>query len=40
MAISDIELYSLFAQTGLGKLPLTGGPAGSLKSVIAQTIPG
>ena len=39
MAISNAEIASLLALTGRGKVPLTGGPAGSLKSCIAETMP-
>jgi hypothetical protein len=39
MSLSNIELYQILAMTGVGKIPITGGPAGSLKSTISQTIP-
>jgi hypothetical protein len=37
MAISNAELTALFGIMGCGIVPLTGGPAGTLKSPIAQT---
>jgi hypothetical protein len=39
MSLSNAEIISIFAMTGVGRTPFTGGPAGSLKSTIAQTIP-
>jgi len=38
MSISNAELVQIFSLVGV-KLPLTGGPAGTLKSAIAQTMP-
>jgi len=39
MSINDIELTQILSMTGLGKMPVTGGPAGLLLSPISQTIP-
>jgi len=39
MAISNAELISLYGQLGIGKMPVTGGPAGNFRSSIAQTTP-
>lgn len=39
MSLSNAELIQIFEDTGVGKLPLTGGPSGTLKSTISQTMP-
>lgn len=39
MSISNIEQIQIFEDTGVGKMPLTGGPSTNLKSPIAQTLP-
>jgi hypothetical protein len=39
MSLSNIELATIIAMTGVGKLPYTGGPAGSLSPAVAQTLP-
>jgi len=39
VAISNAEMVQLYQALGVGKLPMTGGPAGSLKSAIAMTMP-
>lgn len=39
MSISNNELIALFGATGYGRIPITGGPASSLKPSIAQTCP-
>jgi len=39
MAISNAELIQILSLTGTGKVPLTGGPAGTLKSTISETMP-
>jgi len=38
MAISDNEIGQILSLTGRGKVPLTGGPAGSLKSPLSETM--
>ena len=39
MSISNAELIQIYQMTGLGVMPITGGPAGGLVPPIAQTIP-
>lgn len=39
MSLSNIELATIFAMTGVGKMPYAGGPAASLSPTIAQTLP-
>jgi hypothetical protein len=39
MAISNNELIQIYGIMGVGRMPLTGGPAGNLTSVISQTFP-
>lgn len=39
MSISDNEIAQILSTFGTGRLPVTGGPAGTLKSAIAQTMP-
>lgn len=38
MAISDSELGGLYTLCGMGKIPITGGPSGALRSPIAITV--
>jgi len=39
MSIGNNEIAQIISILGTGKLPMTGGPAGTLKPVIAQTMP-
>ena len=39
MALSNAEIMQLYAVTGLGKMPLVGGPSTSLRPTISLSIP-